>query len=127
MGCGGVMVSLVRTRAGEFEIENACKLAELQTLSDQGRLAEAICPVERMFDALPALIVKEEGDKALRNGNQLKPSEITLQGNLIEEELAEGGRFRAYSFRNQFYGIYEYRKERNLFFPVKLFFECETG
>ena len=127
LGCGGVMVSLVRTRAGEFEIENACKLAELQTLSDQGRLAEAICPAERMFDALPALIVKEEGDKALRNGNQLKPSEITLQGNLIEEELAEGGRFRAYSFRNQFYGIYEYRKERNLFFPVKLFFECETG
>lgn len=123
LGCGGVMVSLKRTRVGEFGIEDARKLSELQKLADEGRLSEVICPAEKMFEDLPVLVAKEESSKALMNGNQLKPWEVVLQGKPQNAEIGNGDRFRVYSCQSQFYGIYEYREERDLFFPVKLFFE----
>lgn len=123
LGCGGVMVSLQRTRVGEFEIEKAYKLDVLERMAKKGELSKAIVPVERMFEELPAFIVKEEAFGRLKNGNQLKRGDILSFFPEKEEGvvLSEGKRFRAYSHRMNFFGVYCYEEERRLFCAVKMF------
>lgn len=122
LGCGAVMQSLKRTKVGDFRVEDAYPLSVLQQLADEGKLEEVICPVEKMFEDLPAIRVSETGYKALSNGNQLKQTEIAIQDTEHGGEIGDWEAFRVYSHQNRFYGIYEYRKEKDLFFPVKLFF-----
>lgn len=118
LGCGAVMTKLIRSRVGEFEIEKAHTLDELQRLADQGILSEAIVPVEKMFEDYPALVVKESSHKVIQNGNQLKKEDFLEN----TEEIADGKEIRVYSHQNIFFGIYRYEKRRKLFFPVKMFF-----
>lgn len=121
LGCGAVMVSLLRTGAGEFEVKDSYKLSKLQKLADEGRLQEAVCPVDRLFENLDKLIVKEEGFKALVNGNPLKKAVIYREGTEKSKAPENGERFRVYNSQQVFFGIYQYESEHNLFFPVKLF------
>ena len=118
LGCGAVMISLKRTRAGIFEEAKAYTLSQLQTLSDEGRLSEVILPVEKVFEDLPRITVKESAGKALLNGNQLKKDEIEDQ----EDQQVWEKDVRVYSHEEKFYGIYRFDRERELFCPVKLFF-----
>ena len=118
LGCGAVMTKLIRSRVGEFEIEKAHTLDELQSLADQGILSRAIVPVEMMFEDYPALVVKESSHKVIQNGNQLKKEDFMEN----TEEIADGKEIRVYSHQNIFFGIYRYEKRRKLFSPVKMFF-----
>lgn len=129
--CGGAMASLTRTKVGSFPIEQAYPLLKLQQLADEGRLSEAVLPVEEVFAALPVLRVKEAGMKALLNGNQLKKSELEAAegkpfGALADQETAGedpvGLRVRIHGLDDRFYGIYEYKEEKGLYCPVKMFF-----
>ncbi|MGN0376257.1 MAG: tRNA pseudouridine(55) synthase TruB [Suilimivivens sp.] len=118
LSCGGTMVSLKRTRVGSFAIEEAYTLSQLQNLSDAGRLAEILVPVEKVFEHLPGITVKENAMNALLNGNQLKEDEILdLSGEAVSAEEV-----RVYSYDGRFFGIYGYRRDRKLFCPVKMFF-----
>lgn len=124
LGCGGVMMHLIRTRVGEFKAEKAYRLDELQRLADTGELSRVIIPVDRMFEEYPAAIVKESGWKALQNGNQLKEEDIAkilLKGKEISESLSDTRKVRIYDHENVFYGIYRYAAGRGLFLPVKMF------
>ncbi len=49
LGTGAVMSSLTRTACGNFGIEGAVKLSELECMPEQRR-AELLCPVESLFD-----------------------------------------------------------------------------
>ncbi|MGN1181052.1 MAG: tRNA pseudouridine(55) synthase TruB [Suilimivivens sp.] len=118
LSCGAVMVSLKRTRVGGFRADNAYTLSQLQNLADEGKLTDVLVPVERMFEQLPCIMVKEEAMKALLNGNQLKREEIRE----LSPEAVEAEEVRVYSSDGKFYGIYGYQKERKLFCPVKMFF-----
>lgn len=118
LSCGAVMTSLVRTRVGSFTIGEAKTLSELQVLADTDSLHNIITPVEEMFRELPSVTVLEEADKALQNGNQLKPSQIREQ-----KMKQDGASFRVYSYVNRFCGIYEYDAARRLLTPVKMFLE----
>lgn len=129
LGCGGIMVSLVRTRVGRFSIEEALPLSRLQELADGGMLETAVVPVEAMFEKLPLLRVKETAMKALVNGNQLKEEEVERQREAAEEnslrqQAAEekNTEYRVYSYEGSFYGVYRYEAEKRLYCPVKLFF-----
>lgn len=133
LGCGGVMASLIRSKSGSFLLEEAYKLDEIQKLADEDRLSEIVIPVEKVFEKLPAVTVKEEAFKALANGNQLKKRELVLPEGIFspEKEPTEGGmekadaaktEVRIYSHEGVFYGVYAYNRERRLFCPVKMFF-----
>ncbi len=121
LGCGGVMAGLERTRVGEFTIEMSHTLGELQKLTDEGELSKVILPVEKMFETLPALSAKEEGMKALQNGNQLTRREISFLPEKTEFQLQDGQAFRVYSDAGIFYGVYSYDDRRRIFCPVKMF------
>lgn len=118
LSCGAVMVSLKRTRVGSFTIEEAYSLSQLQSLSDEKKLSEILIPVEKVFEHLPEVSVKEDAMKALLNGNQLKREDVM---NLTEETM-NAKEVRIHGYDNRFYGIYSYHKGRKLFCPVKMFF-----
>ena len=124
--CGGAMASLTRTRVGSFQIGQAYPLAKLQQLSDEGRLSEAVLPIEEVFSHLPVMHVEEAGMKALLNGNQLKKSEVEAAGiekaAAVKTEEGSGYRVRIHGLDDRFYGVYEYKEEKGLYCPVKMFF-----
>ncbi len=122
LGCGAVMTKLVRTRAGEFGIENALTLEKLEEMAKAGTFGEAVIPVEKMFGALPAVSVREAGFKALRNGNPLREEAATAFGT---DKAA--GEVRMYNHQGIFYGIYRYEGEREMYVPVKMFLPEDEG
>ena len=123
LGCGGVMTGLKRTRVGEFWIEQAYTLEELQKLSESGELGKVLLPVEYMFCALPGFKAGREDYRALRNGNQLnfRTAGVLREGKGANLPFSEGQEFRMYSHENIFYGIYRYDEVRGLLVPVKMF------
>lgn len=133
LSCGAVMTSLVRSRVGEFRLRDAKTLSALQELADQGRLQEAVIPVEEMFHALPAIQVSVGAQKALLNGNQLKRSEVLIKedtesiGKRPEEFPVDQKEYRVYSSGGRFCAIYRYEGGRRLFTPVKMFLEGQDG
>ena len=111
----------------------AISLDELQELADQGRVQEAVIPVEEMFHTLPAIQVSEDAQKALLNGNQLKRSEVLAKeeagiiGKMLQGFPVDQGEYRVYGMDSRFCAIYRYEGDRRLFTPVKMFLEGQDG
>lgn len=72
LGCGGHMLTLERTAAGIFHIEDALTLEEIDALARAGRLAERLLPLDRPLEHLPAVRVGDQCRHAVKNGNPLK-------------------------------------------------------
>lgn len=116
LGCGGTMRSLRRTAAGQFTLENALTLGELQRLKDQGRLEETVLPVDSVFQDCPALHVSGGNRRFLDNGNALYPRQTE------EKTQYEPGRWvRFYREDGSFAGIYAYDEQKQWYRPVKMF------
>lgn len=116
LGCGGTMQSLRRTGVGKFGLESAVTLGELQRMKDEGRLSEAILPVDSVFEDCPALHVREESVRLLNNGNAILP-EQTEEGAAYEP----GQRVKFYRDDGTFAGIYSYDAVKKWYKPVKMF------
>ena len=118
LSCGGVMVSLKRTKVGNFGIEDAYTLSQIEDMAKEGKLCEILLPVEKVFEKLPEIRVKETAMKALLNGNQLKKEEILM----LSDEALKAEEVRVYGADGRFYGVYGYQEGRKLFCPIKMFF-----
>lgn len=116
LGCGGMMQSLRRTRVGDFRIEDAHGLRELQELKDEGRLSEILRPVDSVFADCPALHIREEFLRLLDNGNPFLP-EQTQENEIYDSE----GWVRIYRMDGSFAGIYAYEQGRGQYRPIKMF------
>lgn len=69
LGCGGCMASLMRTKAGAFELSQAHTMEKLIAAEN----AEALLlPVDTLFAAYPAVTVNASAEKKLRNGAPVK-------------------------------------------------------
>ena len=73
LGCGGHMLTLRRTAAGIFGIEDALTLQDIDRLSQAGALETALIPPDAPLGHLPAVRVGERCRHAVKNGNPLKP------------------------------------------------------
>lgn len=76
LGCGGVMTSLVRTASNGFSLEDCFTFGELETLRAEKRLEEAVTPVERLFEALPKIVLDERKTQLYKNGVKLRFGQI---------------------------------------------------
>lgn len=70
LGCGAVMSSLVRTRTGDFTLEDAVTVEQLDAMTFEERLALPK-PVESLFLHLPSVSVPDYYAKLLRGGAPL--------------------------------------------------------
>ena len=68
LGCGGCMSALRRTRAGDFRLEDAYTLSQVQEAADRGEAASLLLPVDRLFAAYPALRADAAAEKRIRTG-----------------------------------------------------------
>lgn len=118
LGCGGAMESLKRTRVGQFAIEDAITLSQLERLRDEAAVEEKVMPVDAFFSDLPAVHIKEEFTKLIENGNAFGRQHV-----VEPEHCKEKSRIRVYDSKNKFYGIYEYDSQRHRMKPWKMFLE----
>ena len=118
LGCGGCMEQLTRTRSGRFSIEESLKISEVEQKVQEGTINEVLTAVDQIFLNDRKVTVRQEYQKLLENGN---PFEIGCQ----KEEICfqDQEQVRVYDENGIFYGIYRFKKERNGFWPVKIFFE----
>ena len=72
LGCGAHMLSLERVAAGIFDIESALTLEQVDALAAEGRLAEALVPLDAPLNHLPEVRVGERCRHAVLNGNPLR-------------------------------------------------------
>lgn len=118
LGCGGTMKSLKRTRVGNFTLEKAVTLSELESLRDENRLEEILYPVDSAFASCPKLHVRDEFSKLLDNGNSFYPNQT------VEKTThAPGEWVSVYRQNEKFVGVYAYEPGRKWYKPVKMFFE----
>lgn len=115
LGCGGCMESLLRTRVGQFELKDSLKLSEIEALRDSGEILDRILAVDAVFSEYPALIMREEFDKLVHNGNPFYRNQA--DGTYRMDE----GWARVYDSRGEFIGIYAPDREKNVLKPQKVF------
>ena len=114
LSVGGCMKTLLRTKVDRFLIEDSLTLAELQKRKEEGRLSEAVLPIETVFASYGEIRAAEEGlDKLVRNGNPFRYTE--------KKDVADKAAFRVYGREGQFIGVYEYSEEKRMFYPRKIF------
>ncbi len=112
LGCHGCMSSLVRTRAGFFDISQSITLDKVSQYVSEGRINSFIVPVDRVFDGIPSFYDDGKNDKLLSNGNPFLPND-----KIIYEKV------RVYKNNGTFVGIYQYDSHKNVYVPVKIFYD----
>lgn len=108
LGCGGCMSSLRRVRAGQFSVDEAVTLAQVQQMAGEGRAEELLLPVDSLFRQFPQCTAGAALEKKIRCGNPVKTG------------LADGD-YRVYGESGEFLMLG--RVEAGVMKTVKSFFE----
>ena len=74
MGCGAHLHELRRLASGEFEIEQARTIEQLETLAAEGRLVDALVPPASLLPAFPAVLVDTLIVTQIRQGRNFPAS-----------------------------------------------------
>lgn len=99
LGCGGVMASLRRIEAGEFNLGQAIMTEQLESLS-RGELEALLLPVEKLFSGLPKILLPEFYERLCRSGCEIYQSKINTS-------LARGQRVRLCGADGRFFALGE--------------------
>ena len=105
LGCGGVMASLKRTAAGDFSIDNAVTLEQLEQTTEQERLS-LLLPVPSLFAELDAVKLSDFYYRLSKNGCEIYQKKIGTR-------LPLGARVRLYSPSGEFFALGEVREYEN--------------
>jgi tRNA pseudouridine55 synthase len=74
LGCGAHLTELRRLASGEFEIDQARTLEQLEALAAEDRLVDAFVPAEKLLPAFPSVYVDELTAAQVRNGRNFPAS-----------------------------------------------------
>ena len=150
LGTGAAMQSLIRTRVGQFTLEEARTLDELESLAmtKPEELEPLIRPVDSFFADLPAAVCSPDALLLLKNGNVLTLQQIrfltteedpqkkyrTADSDNNSREVFDTSSLpginpgekvvRMYDAAGSFYGLYRTRsgaKGRGLYSAYKMF------
>ena len=105
LGCGALMETLQRTRVGNFHIEQALKLSQIEELVRENRLEEYVIAPDAVFEEYESLTVMPEFDKVLLNGNKLYFKQVRA----VRKRFEDGEWTRVYASNGTFTGVYSKR------------------
>lgn len=108
MGYGATMTKLVRTRSGQFKIEDALTLSQIEQIVKNNLTSDIIVPVDKVFEEYESLKVEGDNEKRVLNGNFIKHDFV-------------GEKIRVYLSDGNFAAVYEYSKEHRNYSPYKMF------
>ena len=120
LGTGGCMEELTRTKVGRFELKDSLKLEELRDLAQNGRLEDALIPLDQMFSELQSVVPAEKYIPKAYNGNDFFRNQLSETG-----KFCSGEKVRVYDAKGHFIGIYRYMEDRKMFHLVKMFLDPE--
>jgi tRNA pseudouridine55 synthase len=119
LGCGAVLKTLVRSRCGVFEIEDATTPEQLEQSCKGGYWESLLYPMDSILSLWETAIVSPEKAQFIRNGVLVSLSENT--------ELAATIEFcRAYTQDGNLLGILHFDAEKKLWQPEKVFNQLDT-
>lgn len=121
LGCGGCMESLLRTEVSPFQVCDSLTLSQIESLRDEGRLAEIVCPVDRLFADLPARKIRAEYTRYLYSGNPLRRDWIQ-ECQTPENGVLDASRIRLYTEEGAFFGIYVWSEQEDRYRVRKIFY-----
>jgi tRNA pseudouridine55 synthase len=80
LGCGAFLSRLRRTESGNFTLEQAQTLDQLQLLSENGRLREALIPAAELLPEFPAEVVDAITAGFIKQGRDFRVSPFRNAG-----------------------------------------------
>jgi tRNA pseudouridine55 synthase len=116
-GAGAHLAEIVRTAVGEFTLDHAVPIADLEQDAKAGRLAERVIPLENLLPELPRATVLPIVEKRVRQGAkfnlapaQIQPGQVTAAQN-APAQLDSGdwkpARLRVFNQQGQLVAIAE--------------------
>ena len=119
LGCKAAMKSLIRTKTGDFLLENSYKLDEIEKLVKENRVSEIIIPIEDVFKNLQRVDVSGYAGILLENGGIIKAAAAKPDIEVLETK--NGEKFRMYNDKGEFKAVYSYNGDINAFKIDKMF------
>lgn len=119
IGCKAAMKSLLRTRTGDFYLENSYKLDEIEEIVKEDRLDEIVIPIEKIFNNLRRIDVTGYSSVLLDNGGIVQMEDTCIEENTCN--LQNGEKFRMYNKSGEFKAIYSYDEKLNALKIDKMF------
>ena len=86
LSVGAHLEQIRRTASGEFRLDQALKLEELEKAARAGRAAELVIPLEKLLPDLPRAVVGEPVERRVRHG-----AKFALNLNAIQAGEADAG------------------------------------
>jgi len=116
LGCGATMTSLIRTRSGNFTLENSFTVQQLEEMTLDERY-DLLCPVEKLFADLKEINLIPFFERLARSGLEIYVKKIG-----IKDQYPLGTRFRLCG-ENGFFALGELREYENglAIKPIKQF------
>jgi tRNA pseudouridine55 synthase len=74
LGCGAFLKSLRRLASGDFRIEQARTIPQLEELAREGRLTEALIPAAQLLPEFPSEMVDSLTARQIRQGRDFRVS-----------------------------------------------------
>ncbi len=88
-GSGAHLAEIIRTAVGEFTLDQALTLAELQAAAQSGRVAERVIPLEGLLPDLPRTTVLPVIERRVRHGARFNVQPVHIQpGRVVAAEGA---------------------------------------
>ena len=114
LGCGGAMKALKRTAAGNFTLDGAHTLSEIEEMDGEARLS-LLKPTEELFADLPEVRLPEFFEKLAHSGLEIYQKKISTA-------YPEGQRVRIYG-KEGFFALGEVRSydDGSAIKPIKQF------
>lgn len=98
LGVGAHLEQIRRTASGEFGIDQARKLEELEKAAGAGRAAELLIPLEKLLPDLPSTVVGEPVERRVWHGAKFEVNLNAIQAGEAGAELDREG-WRPYRLR----------------------------
>ena len=119
LGSKAAMKKLIRTKTGDFYLENSYRLDEIEKIFKENRLAEILIPVEDIFKEFRKIKVTGYANTLLENGGIVKMEAVKSEN--YNTDIKNGEKFRMYNEEGKFRAIYSYDEEINAFKIDKMF------
>ena len=118
LGCGAAMKKLTRTKVGEYTIDKAWRLSDIEKAMAEEKITDVIVGLEDIFAGLDRADMTPATDALLNNGNII-PGKVMKPLGAVSRN--SGDRIRMYDSRGVFKGVYEYNISRDIYKPYKMF------
>ncbi len=115
LGCGAYLKSLIRTRYGPFDINEAVSMPQLEEACREGNRERFVYAVDYVLQDYRAVVIDEAAEKAMRQGNLLTLEPVN------ELDTTANTRCRAYAPDGRFLGILRCVPDKGAWQPEKVF------